>query len=1643
MYKRKIGGKTYYYTSYKDKDGKIRNKYLGDLSLEALEKERNLKNNSSRNILTKKMIPMVILVFLISSITAIMFFSSGNFTGFAIIQEKAGISGDEDLWYISNSSETYQIDTVSLTPVIAYANSTLNCNVGSLNSAITSTRYMWFVNGSYLGSSNNDSSLSSGNFSVGNNVDCSIVPDVDSKLIAYWSFDEGKRGAVSELISNNSGNFNSINHNWNRSIFGNGAKLNQSYNITIRDPQNINFSQNFTISFWKNDHSTANKNILKWGSLEIIQILGKIRVKVNMTGLGEGTNAIAVAKTNAKISTWEHYVLTYNGSTAILYKNAVVENSTQYQKTMDHINGNITIGTIPGTALYYDGNFDELAFFNQSLTHNEIWQLYTYGIQRSSKNKTALVDTSLANFQGGTCVQVNCSDSGNLSLSRVTGSTYYMAGNFTSQIFSNPGWKGDAKLFYNNYSVLGTNISLKVRTGVKWDNGSILWSEFSGPDPSHSTADPHYVLGIDFDEYDANSTTDKVMGQAVTLQGNDFVPNGRHGNGVEMYAGTAVKVLDAPAMRYSQSTNYTWEVWIKPNQANSSFGIFEKTNYVLHTDSLGHLVFNGTYNTNVASVRTNFSLLPNLWNHLLVTRSSVDNKTAVYLNGKKGGSVTTNKFIDGGPQALNLGGGISGQSKFNGTIDSFVMWNRTFSVPEINEKYLDHFTNSTGGEPIGAVNRYVQYKVFLRTNNSVNTPRLQDVSISMQNYTTFVYSRSPDAVSHIAPANGSVLNYGRHNFNWSFANEPESDILFYEFILSNNSNSSIVTKSRAVINNFSTASYVDDNYTVYIQHFTTRDDLQKDGWLISSWAGRLVQGKFGRGINLNESGVYAKIVPDYIPPLESGTIEFWVKPSWNGNETGTNYFFDLASNDQLEMNRTRSLLSLNVYRNSTITYNISSWEKESWHHVAVTWKAEENISLIIDGERVNQTSPSLRDSPWNGFFFIGTNKSEALQIDAVIDELRISSVDRKSFADLALANFSQESAHDYADFSYFWKVRAGSYSKFSRTLDEIFSPWTTVRKVVMDTRNASITGYPNDKFRTLLTDSSKNFTLNTSESMTCFQRKYPGPLFTKFVDTGSTNHIASVNFSRYGNYTVNFQCFDVGNKTVNYSTSFYVFKSSDGVVAFNSSYKDFIANEQNNHVFRSIQNVIIGNITLTTQNNVTGKVMLTTHVGNQNPENNSLPPKFKVAKYSTYLVDEQVKNNVTGNFTIHIKYDTVAFIGTLKGSERLYWYNQTLGNWSLVQIVGSIVPGNAVFVHNTSYLGTFAALANYSSGIAAAAVTEEVVAEAALDDEIEEVQEPYEIVFQVDGVLENVHTVVDTYDIETGVIDISFALLKSFDSIFISLGRNYLDEPLAYKDFFIKGLGVNDKDISYLDVTYAIETDWVDSNANQKYIAAVDSKGKEFFLEKIDADEDYYYYYAALENFGEYKIFALSYANQEDLTDDTSVVNSLAPDEEESGEEEREEEKQGVLSSSPLFSDNSLVNGFLVLFYVLIVIFAGYFIARVSVLTVLTRKKVYPIDEMDLVVKEPVDALQEIKYYLYQNQENENVHQRLIGEGFDPETAKNLFNKVLKLEKGEFPNYIYAQLSIGKSSDDILSRLESKGWEKNKILYHIDNFRRI
>ena len=128
---------------------------------------------------------------------------------------------------------------------------------------------------------------------------------------------------------------------------------------------------------------------------------------------------------------------------------------------------------------------------------------------------------------------------------------------------------------------------------------------------------------------------------------------------------------------------------------------------------------------------------------------------------------------------------------------------------------------------------------------------------------------------------------------------------------------------------------------------------------------------------------------------DQGSIEFWLKPNWDGGDEQTYVFFETGDTWFNRFRITKD--GANNFRfmvwSSDTEYdaacNVSGWTAGEWHHVWVTWQTD-TIRLYLDHKLCDTQEDVVMPENLSPLLFIGSTINQDAQAQAVIDEFIIS-----------------------------------------------------------------------------------------------------------------------------------------------------------------------------------------------------------------------------------------------------------------------------------------------------------------------------------------------------------------------------------------------------------------------------------------------------------------------------------------------------------------------------------------------------------------------------------------------------------------------------------------------------------------------------
>lgn len=187
--------------------------------------------------------------------------------------------------------------------------------------------------------------------------------------------------------------------------------------------------------------------------------------------------------------------------------------------------------------------------------------------------------------------------------------------------------------------------------------------------------------------------------------------------------------------------------------------------------------------------------------------------------------------------------------------------------------------------------------------------------------------------------------------------------------------------------------YADDADTLLLLHFDG-SFTGAQGELGTPSGVTFTEGRFDQGIQV-EYGDRLSYATAGNLERDAGTVEFWLKPDWNGSDEQSYTFFEAGYewfNRMRIMKDGANNLRFMVWDADTeygVAYNVGDWLAGEWHHVAATWQADE-IALYVDGAQVGWTDGVTMPLVLADELFVGSAALDPQFAQGVIDEFRIS-----------------------------------------------------------------------------------------------------------------------------------------------------------------------------------------------------------------------------------------------------------------------------------------------------------------------------------------------------------------------------------------------------------------------------------------------------------------------------------------------------------------------------------------------------------------------------------------------------------------------------------------------------------------------------
>ena len=181
-----------------------------------------------------------------------------------------------------------------------------------------------------------------------------------------------------------------------------------------------------------------------------------------------------------------------------------------------------------------------------------------------------------------------------------------------------------------------------------------------------------------------------------------------------------------------------------------------------------------------------------------------------------------------------------------------------------------------------------------------------------------------------------------------------------------------------------------------------------------------VDGKVNQAVLVDEGDILKYPASSYFSKTK-GTIEFWIKPNWNGIDTqlGRQYrIFDEGVNSLHSPNH----LSIGKYYGGGCNCNylffviddaswsestawtepsqhelntadnpsfLNNWRAGEWHHIAATWDNTAGMQLYVDGALIRSNTDKWATDAIGDYFYLGSALGTDQFADAAFDEFKV------------------------------------------------------------------------------------------------------------------------------------------------------------------------------------------------------------------------------------------------------------------------------------------------------------------------------------------------------------------------------------------------------------------------------------------------------------------------------------------------------------------------------------------------------------------------------------------------------------------------------------------------------------------------------
>lgn len=191
--------------------------------------------------------------------------------------------------------------------------------------------------------------------------------------------------------------------------------------------------------------------------------------------------------------------------------------------------------------------------------------------------------------------------------------------------------------------------------------------------------------------------------------------------------------------------------------------------------------------------------------------------------------------------------------------------------------------------------------------------------------------------------------------------------------------------------------YADDAHTTLLLHFDG-SYTGTQGEVGLPYGTSFASGKFGQGVLFDFVDQLSYATAGNLNRT-AGSVEFWFRPSWPGNDTQSYTLFEVGNtwfNRMRIMKDGANNLRFMVWDSAAeynVAYNVNHWQAGEWHHIAALWQAD-NLAFYVDGELRDSRSGTHVPDVLADTIHFGSSAWFDQFAEGVLDEVRISDVAR-------------------------------------------------------------------------------------------------------------------------------------------------------------------------------------------------------------------------------------------------------------------------------------------------------------------------------------------------------------------------------------------------------------------------------------------------------------------------------------------------------------------------------------------------------------------------------------------------------------------------------------------------------------------------